>query len=184
MTVLAIDAFCQDFIVLGLMKSPGKATISKLATPRKWDEREGYGASGATIVYNGNKLATFEVLIEMWDEIQATLDWPAFALVLAKAAPNIIPIALGIGHPLLNSPPYNVTSVIVEDVGGLEQDDYGLWSCVIKFKEFRKPIPALGAPLAAIPASAAPVPTAQDALDVAISAQDAENQALAARLGP
>ena len=54
---MADDKPYQDYIVLAGQRSPGLAVVRGSDSPRKWDVRNGYGFSGATIVYTGLGLA-------------------------------------------------------------------------------------------------------------------------------
>ena len=171
----------QDFILLGGKKSPGKADVFGASTPRKWDERTGYGLSGAFIVYTGDGLAHFPVVISLWEESHFD-EWDSFATVLEKAPIGTRAKALGISHPLLTVRPLKIASVVVEDVTQFVQDDYGLWTCEIRLGEFRRPLPALGKPSAAIPAAALAVPTARDAAEAQIQALQGQVNTLAAGL--
>lgn len=157
----------QDYIILAGEKSPGLATPAKAGSPRKWDKRDGYGLSGATLVYIGDDLAVFDVIIDLWTTEQFG-EWARFAKLLEKAPAGTRPKAMGIQHPLLNRSPLKITEVVVFDVSQFEQDDYGLYTCSITFSCYRAPKPVLGKPLAAIPAASKPVPTAKDAADVEI----------------
>lgn len=165
----------QDFIVLGGYASPGVCEfIGPPNSPRRWDERQGYGYSGSVIVYTGDGLGKFRVAFSLWDDpITPTTsqwtDWADFAnAVLAKPPKGSRPQALRIDHPALSLPPINITSVVVEDVTGFVQDERGLWTCTVDFKEYRAPLPVLGKVQNAIPSVKKPIPTAQDAADVAI----------------
>lgn len=160
----------QDFIVIGGNKSPGRCVVRNLRTPREWEVRKGWGMSGASTVFMGNAPATFDVDIYIWDPIQWA-DWLVFEnLYLKKSLPFVKPLALGIKHPVLED--RGVTQVVVTDVTGWEEsDETGEWKCTISFLEWKRPMPALGKPLAAIPAASKPAPTAQDAADVAIAAK-------------
>lgn len=167
----------QDYLLIGLDRSPGKATIVPPGSPRKWDERAGYGTSGAFLVYTGNGLATFDVVFEFWDESQSA-EWDAFARKhLAPIPPGVAAKpsnALGVYHPVLRKPPHSIDKVVVTDVVGWEQDDLGLWTTRVSFKEYRAPRPALSKPLPGIPAATKPVPTVKDAADADIAAKMAE----------
>lgn len=155
----------QDYIVLGNAISPGRATIVPPGSPRNWDVRQGYGFSGAFVVYTGDGLAKFDVLIDIWDDA----DWPkwdAFAkLTLARPPLGTKPKALDISHPLLALEPWKITSVVVTDVSGFEQSDEGMWTCSISFLQYRAPKPALGKPLGSIPNVVKKPPTAEDEAD-------------------
>ncbi len=177
--LLAGDLPREDFIILGADKSPGRATIVSPGSPREWDIRKGYGFSGASTVFIGNGLAKFDVLVDLWQPVQYS-DWDRFAKKYLQKAPiGLRPMAYGISHPVLNTAPLNISSVVVEDVVFEGTDDYGLDTWRIKFLEFRAPKPALGKPLAAIPAATKPLPTAQDAADREIQAKIATLKSLA-----
>ena len=169
-----IDSLAQDVIVIGGDVSPGRARIRGAGSPRTWDVRQGYGFSGAFVVFTGAGLAKFEVEIALWLASQET-DWERFAKkYLEKPPSGMRPKALGIYHPLLTAPPLNISAVVVEDVSQFEEDEYGLWTCVIKFLEYRQPKPILARPSAAIPAAAKALPTARDALDEEIQRKQKE----------
>ncbi|MBX3218921.1 MAG: hypothetical protein KF795_00295 [Labilithrix sp.] len=153
----------QDHIVLGGMKSPGKATITSGALERKWDVREPYGASGGSTVYHGDKIRKCDVLIELWEK-EHFAEWERFAKTVLFKKPG--QFALSIDHPVLKL--LDITEVQVESVTAFEQDDYGLWSCTIHLLEFRRPKPAIAKPIAAIPNAPVTIPTAQDAAELEI----------------
>jgi hypothetical protein len=168
----------QDYIVIGFDTSPGKATIVNGQLPSDWDERKGYGLSGAFLWPKGDSLGSFSILFELWDED----DMPAWAAFYKKyfsqSAKLIIPgsytpAALTIVHPVLLQ--VGMQECVVTGREVMRNDGYGLWSQVIHFKQYRKPKPAPQPAIAAIPGHAAPQPTAQSQLQK-------DNQALAAEL--
>lgn len=167
----------EDFIILAGLRSPGVATIKGAGSPRKWDCQDGYGFSGGSTRFIGNKLAKFDVEIAIWDPAH-WVEWQAFSVLLKKPAGGaVIPmVGLGISHPLLNKAPLEITAVVVDDVSVFVQDEYGLWTCTIKFIEFARPKPALGKPLAEIPAASKAPPSAADK---AIQARIDQAEALA-----
>ncbi len=174
-----VDTLTQDFLVIGGDVSPGRARIRGAGSPRTWDVRQGYGFTGAWVIFTGAGLAKFEVEIVMWLASQAVA-WERFAKkYLEKTPSGTRPKALGIYHPLLAASPLNIHAVVVEDVSQFEEDDYGLWTCVIKFLEYRQPKPLLARPSAAIPAAGAALPTARDALDEEIQRKQRELAKLA-----
>ncbi len=159
----------QDYIMLGGQQSPGLATPVKAGSPRNWDKRAGYGLSGATLVYTGDDLSEFDVIIDLWEDAHWS-EWATFAKkVLTKPPIGTRPMALGIQHPLLSMAPLNITEVVVKDVYQFEQDEFGMWTGGIAFSVYRAPKPVLGKPLGAIPSVQKPIPTAHDAADVEIS---------------
>jgi hypothetical protein len=159
----------QDIIVLGGVPSPGIARIRTYNSPRDWNIRKGYGYAGATIVYTGANLAKFEVDITLWKDPEHWLEWKAFSLLLAKPIPPVV-TGLDILHPLLNMSPWNLKSVVIEDVMGFEESDYEEFTATIKFIEFRAPIPAIGKPVVSIPTAVNPPPTPEDADDLTMQA--------------
>ena len=56
---------------------------------------------------------------------------------------------MSIQHPTLNDPALSITQVVVTNVGAWEQDPdgTGLWSRTLSFLQYRKPRPALVAPM-------------------------------------
>lgn len=171
----------QDYVLLGGAKTPGRATVQGAGSPRKWDVRQGYGYSGAIVVYMGDGLAQFDIHVDLWLPEHFS-EWNRFAkIALVKAPLGTKPKALDISHPLLSLEPLKITSVVVEDVSQFEQDDEGLWTCTIKCLQYRAPLPALGRPLASIPNAAKITPTAQDAAEVEIQKLIGEFKTLAAQ---
>lgn len=164
----------QDYIVLGNLTSPGRATISSASFERKWDVREPYGATGGSTVYHGDKIKSCEVTIELWEK-RHFVEWAIFKKILF-ARPG--KTALTIDHPVLAL--IELKEVQVESVSAFEQDEEGLWSCRIKFLEFKPPRPALSKPVAAIP-NAAPAKAARDAYDTQIDTLTSQLSTLAAQ---
>lgn len=160
----------RDYILLGGDRCPGKQVVPDANSPRKWDERQGYGFSGAYLIYMGDGLAHFGVEVHLWDDAHWA-QWETFSKKhLEKPPTGQVAKAQPIDHPVLNMTPLKIASVVVEDVTGWVVDDYGEWTCLIKFAQFRKPKPALGRPIATIAPVKTPVPTAQDAGDIAFQA--------------
>lgn len=134
----------QDFVVLGGLTSPGKAVVRGGGSPRTWDIQQGYGLSGATIVFTGAGLAKFEIDIYAWEDAHF-LAWPLFARpTLALPPPVRIATSLSIQHPELNDFPVSITQCVVEDVTKWEKDpDDSMWMRTIKCIAFRAPKPIL-----------------------------------------
>lgn len=140
----------QDFILLAGQKSPGRATVTSAGSPRTWDKQKGWGFSGATLIYTGDDLPDFDVVVDLWDQSHWT-QWNSFARVLEKSPTGIKPKALEIIHPLLNRAPLKITQVVIRDVTQFEQSAKGLWTCRIQLTAFRAPKAALGKPNGSIP---------------------------------
>lgn len=168
-----------DTFLLGGQPCPGKATLIAGDSPRPWDIRKGYAMSGATVVPAGDDLSHPVFAVEMWDPA----DWPLFqafaAKYLAKSVRfkpgTVVPVALGIYHPVLASPPWLITEVVVENVTVPKQDDTGMWMLEIHFLDYRKVKPAPPKPDAAFATTQTPIPSATDKLS-------AETVALTTRL--
>jgi hypothetical protein len=125
-----------DKVGLGGKLTPGLAEIVGADSPRQWDERTGYGLSGATVFFHGIKLSHFSIKLRLftaadWD------DWHAFKPLVDKPPIGKRPRSLDVSHPLLED--LGIRSVVVENVSVPEQSDDGEWSIEIKVIEFRKP---------------------------------------------
>lgn len=178
----------QSFIMLGPFASPGVARVRGASSIRNWEIKQSYGTSGAAVVFVGTGLAKFEVDIDIWLP-EHFIAWDYFASVaLLKPIPPLgVGSALGITHPLINAPPLGITSVVVEEVTQFVQNSKGLWTCTIKFIEFRAPVTAVARVMVATPqASSAPV-AAKDLAEqkiLELGAQRAASKAqVAAALG-
>jgi hypothetical protein len=156
-----------NYVLLAGKRSPGIAVVgaTKPATaPSKWDERQGYGLSGAWLFYTGDGLAHFNVQLKLY----TTQDWddwhvwkklvmkrpltPGSASDVGKVAIKIAggaifprPKALDIWHPLLDE--LGIRSVVVEDrIQPQLTDETGEWTVEILFAQFRQPKPAFAKP--------------------------------------
>lgn len=162
-----------NFVILGGYPSPGMLDTTTpfpgLSDPRKWDERKGYGLSGATDVFAGKELAKFSIKGVIWDEVlyEDLTDWWA----KVTPVPNVsVPKALDLIHPLPNL--LGINSVNIEEPMGLIQSDDGLWTWEIKVREYRRPAPHLATPKGSKAGAAKPV-----------DPQDAEMAALTKQIG-
>lgn len=168
----------QDFVIFGSIKTPGIATIQGLNSPRNWAIQQGFAQSGASTVYQGTTPVKFKVQVQMWRSLDF-VQWDILAAQFIKPPPGVKPLAIGITHPLLTIAPHSISSVVIEDVTGPEQDERGLWTAVIHCLEWKKPQPAYGKPLAAIPGADKAAPTAADLADREIEAKVTTLKALA-----
>jgi hypothetical protein len=124
-----------NYIVLEGKKSPGLADVAGAGTPRNWEERQGYGLSGATLWFTGLGLANFTVTIKLysvadWDA------WHAWKPVVKRVPFGRIPKALDIRHPLLDE--LEIKSVVVTNVHQPKQVEDGVWAIEIEFKQYRR----------------------------------------------
>jgi hypothetical protein len=142
----------QDFIILSGEVSPGTCEIVNAGSPRTWDKQKGWGYSGATLVYTGDDLSDFDVIVTLWEKGgQQWADWYKFAKILEKPPTGVRAKALEIVHPVLNRPPLKITQVVIRDVGQPVQSKTGLWTIRISMTAYRGALPALGRPNGNIP---------------------------------
>lgn len=190
---MPITAPQQDYVIIGTHKTPGLAVIKNLASVRNWEQRPGYGMSGASTVFTGLPLSTFDIEITLYGGFAAQqaqwADWEVLAKLYLGTNPGIPtpgpfspmlkPKAVGVSHPLLTIAPHSVKEVVFTKITQWEQDDEGSWHCTISCLEYKPPKPMLGKPDSAIPAGKKAAPSAQDAVDAEIAAKRAELARLA-----
>lgn len=153
-----------DTITIAGVPAPGRWWLVKGPKKFGWDERKGYGTTGATLVPTGDPLVEVTFSIYLWDDAQYPLFVAFDAQFLKKpafSAPGgVATAAMGIDHPELKR--LGVTSVVVLEKTPLVNDGYGGWTGEVTFKQYRPPKPALSKPDATIPDNGTPRPTAQD----------------------
>jgi len=125
-----------DYALVAGRRTPGLCDIEGAGSPRQWDERRGYGVSGATLVYRGLKLATFTMRLRLYGEGDFRA-WHEFEPTVARAPTGERAQALDIVHPLLEE--VGIRSAVVEDVLAPQQTADGEWTVEIRWKEFRQP---------------------------------------------
>lgn len=132
-----------DHFLLNGQVSPGQALVAGAGRPRKWDEQNGTGNSGATLKFNGEGLAEFSVELTFWETVHFD-EWAEFKALLEPPG-GTRPKALDIYHPALEDA--KIKTVVVADVSQLTQDgDDGKWKVKIDFKQYREPKPAAAVP--------------------------------------
>lgn len=140
----------QNYIQLDGVRSPGLAIVKNAKLVRTWDKRKGYGYSGATLVYTGDDLSEFDVELQIWDDTQWA-EWLPFALMLKKP-PVGPPRKQSIKHPVLTRDPLKIDTVVLLEAGQWTKNiATGLWTCTLRFSEYRAPLPAVGKPTPEIP---------------------------------
>ena len=159
-----------DYFLLAGVKSPGLATIERASSARTWDERKGYGLSGATTVFRGVRLAHFVAKIRLYTDTDWA-DWSSFAVMLAKPPIGERPRQLEVWHPILED--LGITACGVEELKQPVQTADGEWTVEVAFIEYRKLAPALS-----VPDGAQAAPT--DPIDRHIEDLAAQVQALSA----
>lgn len=132
----------QDWVSFAGQRTPGYAEVRGAGTPRKLDERESVGLSGAYVVYMGLRLSRFSVLIRLltpedWEA------WDAFKPLVQKVPLGKRQRPLDISHPLLAD--CGIHSAIVEDVLQADQVEDSIWQIEIKLLEYRSPRVAMAA---------------------------------------
>lgn len=132
-----------DQIWLTQRWSPGLCDITGANSPREWEERKGYGFSGALVVFRGIGLARFSVKFRLYTS-QDWIDWANFKPLVDKPPLGKRPRAQDIWHPLLVD--QGIYSVVVEDLGQPEQTADGEWTIEVKLVEYRSPKYALSKP--------------------------------------
>jgi len=132
-----------DFVLFAGKRTPGLADVVGPSSPREWEERRGYGLSGARLRFLGLKLSHFSVKLRLYTA-QDWTDWQKFRPIVAKPPLGKRPKAIDIAHPILVD--IGIRAVVIEDVGGAEQTDDGEWSIEIKLIEWRKLKPSLSTP--------------------------------------
>lgn len=132
-----------DYVDFAGHKTPGLAEIVGASSPRRWDERESMGYSGAYLVYHGQNLSHFSVRLKLFTHAQ-WLDWHAFKPIVARVPLGKRQRPVDITHPQLSD--LGILAVVVEDVTQSELvDDTGIWQIEIKLIEYRSPRMALAA---------------------------------------
>jgi hypothetical protein len=129
-----------DYVLLADQRSPGLAELQKASSPRRWDERRGYGLSGARVVYRGIALSHFTLLLRLYtvEDWDAWHEWKA---LVQRAPDQTRPRALDFSHPITDE--LGIRSVVVENVLQPVQTADGEWTIEIGLIEYRTPTPAL-----------------------------------------
>lgn len=131
-----------DWIDFAGRSTPGLARIEGAGSPRRWDERESYGWSGAFVVYHGQNLSHFSVFITLFSP-EDWNDWYAFKPLVDRVPLGKRQPPLDISHPLTAG--LGIHAVVVEDVTQPTQVDDGVWEIELKLIEYRSPRLALAA---------------------------------------
>jgi hypothetical protein len=127
----------QDYALLGGQRTPGLCDLRDADSPRRIDERRGYGLSGATAIYRGIALSNFKMLLRLYtvDDWEA---WHTFSPTVQRPPSGQRARALDISHPLTEE--LGIRSVMVENVKQPTQTGDGEWTIEISLKEYRRPV--------------------------------------------
>ena len=143
-----------DYALVAGQRTPGFCTITAATRPRQWDERRGYGVSGASLVFRGTKLGTFTMRLDLYDE-KHWEKWEEFRPILEPISaadslraeraqrsvfrsPSPRAHGLDIVHPILEY--VGIRAAVVTSLKAPEQDESGVWTVVIEWTEFRPPV--------------------------------------------
>lgn len=160
----------QDYIVLSGQTSPGLAVVRGCNCPRKWDILDGHGFTGASVIYNGEKLATFDVDFFAW-EPEHFAAWDNFSRLTLGSPPVSKKLTvLYIEHPQVNDPPLSVYDVVVTNITQWEQsEEGGLWARTVSFLQYRAPKIIVVKPPGGVPGDPLKLATPVDPYQVEIA---------------
>jgi hypothetical protein len=125
-----------DYVILAGKRSPGIADIIGASSPRRWDERRGYGLSGATLIFRGVQLAKWTLQLRLYTP-EDWADWHAWKRLVQRPPAGARPKAMDIWHPILEE--LGVKAAGVEDLLQPLQTADGEWTIEIKMIEYRRP---------------------------------------------
>lgn len=160
-----------NYVVVNGVQSPGRAQLTGVKVPYKYDIQQSYGMSGATTIFRGRGIVQFTLTITMWERAHF-IAWPLFSKLLEP--PSLFkPLLVEMRHPLLSAA--DVKGVAVESMGQPERQTNGCWIATINLIEFRPPQQALVKPKGAIPSpeKGAPIAPKTEA-DLALVAANAQ----------
>lgn len=169
----------QDTISLNGIEMPGQWILQPTSKVYGWQIQQGFALSGATVFPKGDELVVAPFLVKIWDPDDFFIFDIARTQLLKKAVfsvGGVASYALGISHKELNA--LGVTAVVVRKTPAMTNNGRGLWSGTVEFLQYRKPIPALSKPNAAIPGAKAPIAAASNAKEQLIQQQRAQIDAL------
>lgn len=126
----------ENKISLAKRETPGICDIDGLGSPFEWEERGGYGLSGATVVFKGKKLAHFSIKFRLYTT-QDWTDWYAFKPFVSR-----LPIgknARGLDIEAKLTEMLGIKSVVIEEIVAPTQTGDGEWTAELKVIEYRAP---------------------------------------------
>lgn len=130
--------------VLQNKEAPGISDFSGASSPRKWEERNGYGLSGSTVIFLGIGLAQFQIATDLYTD----LDWQRwhedFSPIVKAPPRGVRPKSMQIYHPILED--LGITSAVVTDVLQPVEVQPSVWRYTVKYFAYRKPVRQLRKP--------------------------------------
>lgn len=163
-----------DHVLIGGQWTPGLAEITGASSPRRWDERKGYGLSGSRVVFRGVGLSKFSIKLRLLTP-EDWRGWEEFRPIVQRPPLGVRARAVSCWHPFLEE--LEIKSLVVEELLQPVQTGEGEWTIEIKCIEWRRPRPALGVPDGGENPGEEP-----DALDLQIERMSAEANRLAREL--
>jgi len=128
-----------DIYLIDGKPSPGLSTIDGAGSPRKIEQRLGYGLSGSISIFRGVELSEFSISTDAdWAA------WHAFSPALLTPPRGQRPVVRGIYHPILAD--LKIDKVLVKDLTQPVQSAEGVWTFVAKFVAWQKLKAALKRP--------------------------------------
>lgn len=124
-----------DYVELAGQRSPGICEVLGGSSPRRWDERRGYGFSGSTLIFRGVGLCRPTLKLRLYTA-QDWADWHEWSRLVQRPPLGERARALDIVHPILED--LGVRSVVVEDVLQPQQTADGEWTIEVRLIEYRR----------------------------------------------
>lgn len=165
MTAIDPRAPEQNYVVAGGVRSPGRAYFTGLGRPHNWQKQEGYGQSGAWLIYRGPAICEFTLTVELF-KTEHFVEWEAFSKVITPPKGPINPLKpflVDMQHPLLAAA--DIRAVAVVDPGVPVRAPNGdRWIATVKLMNYRPPALALAKADKSIPAAdkGKPIPAKTD----------------------
>ncbi len=143
MAFLPLEQPNLDFYLLDGKPSPGLSSIDGAGSPRKVEQRLGYGLSGAISIFRGAELSEFSISTSLYTA-EDWAAWHVFSPLLLTPPRGQRPVVRGIYHPILAD--LKIEKVLVKDLTQPVQTGEGVWTFVAKFVAWQKVKAALKKP--------------------------------------
>jgi hypothetical protein len=132
-----------DYFILAGVRSPGildpREPFRTPDDPRMFDKRQGYGLSGALLIYRGRDLSNFSAIIQLYPpggDIEKYLDtdpeWRVFKALIDKVPTTRVQFPMySIVHAYLRE--CLVKDVVVVNQMAVKQAEPGMWVKEVRF---------------------------------------------------
>ena len=164
----------HNYVVVGALRSPGRAAITGLRISYNWDIQEAYGFAAAFMTYRGRKLVRFNLTLTLTTAADF-LEWEAWKKLIEPPATKLKPFVVEMEHPVLAAA--GVRAVTILDRGEPERSPGSGWMVQMSCIEWRPPFKVLNKPRGAIPAAESTKVVPQTAADLALAKATARNDA-------